>query len=102
MSDDGHMTSNEWIYDAHPTTHIRGYWFISKSGKFTYAYKGSWHQTKKNQWWFKDESGWYAKDEIVRIRGIDYEFDSEGYATERVMTDEEHNSIGSVAMESFF
>ena len=80
--EDGHMATNEWIQGKNPNTNITGYWWMSKNGKFTYKYRGMWRKTKKEQWWFKDESGWYAKDETIRIKGVEYEFDKEGYLIE--------------------
>ena len=80
--EDGHMATNEWIQGKNPNTNITGYWWMSKNGKFTYKYRGMWRKTKKGQWWFKDESGWYAKNEKMRIKGVEYEFDKEGYLIE--------------------
>ena len=80
--EDGHMATNEWIQGKNPNTKITGYWWISKNGKFTYKYRGMWRKTKKEQWWFKDESGWYAKNEKLRIKGVEYEFDKNGYLIE--------------------
>lgn len=87
FSADGHMASNEWIYDDNIGHTDRGYWWISKDGVFKYKYKGSWHENKQKKWWFKDESGWYAKDETIKIRGIFYTFDSEGFMLDDITTD---------------
>lgn len=79
----GDMVESEWIHDF-PVGggEKRGYYWIGKTGKFTYLHVGAWHEkevdgTKK--WWFGDDTGWYAKNETVVIDGKEYTFDSEGY-----------------------
>ena len=65
---DGTLASNEWY---------RGYW-ASKDGSWKYQPKGSWKKDK-NGWWFGDTSGWYAKNQSMKIDGVLYTFDAEGY-----------------------
>ncbi|MDD6789968.1 MAG: metallophosphoesterase [Lachnospira sp.] len=64
----GAMAHNEY-YD--------GYW-LNADGSWTYPYKASWKLTD-GRWWFGDDTGWYAKDQIERIDGTAYNFDTEGY-----------------------
>ena len=68
---DGTLASNEWY---------RGYW-VSKDGSWKYQPKGSWKKDK-NGWWFGDTSGWYAKNQSMKIDGVLYTFDAEGYLVE--------------------
>ena len=68
---DGTLASNEWS---------RGYW-VSKDGSWKYQPKGSWKKDK-NGWWFGDTSGWYAKNQSMKIDGVLYTFDAEGYLVE--------------------
>jgi len=68
---DGTLASNEWY---------RGYW-VSKDGSWKYQPKGRWKKDK-NGWWFGDTSGWYAKNESMKIDGVLYTFDAEGYVVE--------------------
>ncbi len=69
--EDGSMASNEWV---------DGYW-LSKSGAWKYQPKGRWRKNSKG-WWFEDERGWYPKEETVKINGIDYFFNADGYLAE--------------------
>ena len=68
---DGSMASNEWI---------NGYW-LSASGAWKYQPKGRWRRNSKG-WWYEDERGWYPKDETVKINGVSYTFDENGYLSE--------------------
>ncbi|MBR0145768.1 MAG: hypothetical protein IJM25_03795 [Eubacterium sp.] len=68
---DGTLASNEWY---------RGFW-VSKHGTWKYQQKGRWKKNK-NGWWFGDTSGWYAKNQEMRIDGVRYTFDAEGYLVE--------------------
>ena len=68
---DGTLASNEWY---------RGYW-VSADGSWKYQPKGSWKKDK-NGWWFGDTSGWYAKNQRMKIDGVLYTFDAEGYLVE--------------------
>lgn len=68
---DGTLASNEWY---------RGYW-VSADGSWKYQPKGSWKKDK-NGWWFGDTSGWYAKNQSMKIDGVLYTFDAEGYLVE--------------------
>ena len=67
---EGHMAVIEW----------RDGWFLNECGQKS-GQQGSWKKNGKG-WWFQDESGWYPKDRWIRINGIDYEFDAEGYMIE--------------------
>ena len=69
MKPSGAMAASEWV---------PGYYWVSASGAWTYQPIGSW---KKNStgWWFGDTSGWYAKDETIKIDGVKYTFDANGY-----------------------
>lgn len=69
--EDGAMASNEWI---------NGYW-LSGNGAWKYQPKGRWRKNSKG-WWFEDERGWYPKEETVKINGIDYYFNADGYLAE--------------------
>lgn len=78
----GDMAEKEWVYDfAHDGSDKKHYYWLSKNGKFQYTYIGDWHK-KDDKWWFGDESKWFAKDETVKIKGVFYKFDSEGYLIE--------------------
>lgn len=78
----GDMAEKEWVYDfAHDGSDKKHYYWLSKNGKFQYTYIGDWHK-KDDKWWFGDESKWFAKDEIIKIKGIFYKFDSDGYLVE--------------------
>ena len=77
---DGDMAENEWIKDTDPNGTKKGYYWLSKSGKFTYPHVGEWRKnTQVDKWGFCDDSGWYAKSETIRIAGEDYTFDEDGY-----------------------
>ena len=69
--EDGSMASNEWV---------DGYW-LSGNGAWKYQPKGRWRKNSKG-WWFEDERGWYPKKETVKINGIDYFFNADGYLAE--------------------
>lgn len=71
LKKDGTLASNEWY---------QGYW-VGVDGSWKYKPKGSWKRDK-NGWWFGDTSGWYAKNERMKINGIWYTFDNEGYLVE--------------------
>ena len=64
----GTLASNEWC---------GGYW-VSADGSWKYKPKGSWTHSK-NGWWFGDTSGWYAKNQKMKINGVLYTFNAEGY-----------------------
>lgn len=64
----GIMLCNEWR---------DGYW-LSADGAWTYDAIGSWKQDAKG-WWFGDTSGWFARNETVRINGVNYKFNADGY-----------------------
>ena len=65
----GAMAANEWV---------RGYYWISASGAWTYQPVGSWKKDNIG-WWFGDTSGWYAKNTTQMIDGILYTFNAAGY-----------------------
>ena len=64
---DGHQAVMEW----------KDGYFLDETGKRN-GRKGSWKHNNKG-WWFIDEAGWYPKSRWIRINGIGYEFDAEGY-----------------------
>ena len=66
--DDGLMASSEW----------RGGYWINADGSWTYPYKASWKHNSQG-WWYEDTSGWYAKDCEVKIDGVEYCFNKDGY-----------------------
>jgi hypothetical protein len=70
LKSSGVMASDEYI---------DGY-YLDRNGAWTYQYRITWRQNDIG-WWYGDNNGWYAKDETIRIDGIDYDFDSEGYCT---------------------
>jgi glucan-binding YG repeat protein len=79
----GEMASNEWIYDVDPNANNKGYYRIEKTGVFTYPYKAQWfHVQNDTKWKFKDSSGWYAKNCTIKIKGVNYKFDSNGFLIE--------------------
>ena len=65
----GAMAANEWV---------PGYYWLSSNGAWRYPYVGFW-ELDDIGWWFGDTSGWYAADESVRINGVWYQFDPNGY-----------------------
>ena len=67
----GYMAANEYI---------DGYW-LNKNGSWTYKRKAKWHKYKE-KWWYGDSSGWYAANQKLRIDGVLYTFDKEGYLVE--------------------
>lgn len=78
----GEMADNEWIYDYSKTDLAKKHYYrIDKGGAFTYNHIGYWHQ-KNDKWWFGDDSKWYAKSEVLKIKGVFYKFDDEGYLVE--------------------
>ena len=68
---DGYAAQNEWI---------KGYW-LSSNCKWKYKARGKWHKNSKG-WWYGDTSGWYAKNETVKIDGVEYSFNEDGYLKE--------------------
>ena len=64
----GAMAANEWV---------DGYW-LGHSGAWTYQPYGSWKQDAQGRW-FGDTSGWYARNTTVKIDGVEYVFNSDGY-----------------------
>ena len=68
MKADGTMAAGEWC---------DGYW-LNANGTWIYQPRGSW-KSNSTGWWFGDTSGWYAKNETVKIDGVKYTFDANGY-----------------------
>ena len=68
LKSSGAMAEYEWL---------GGYWF-NADGSWTYIPRGSWRQNAVG-WWFGDTSGWYAHNETVKINGVSYQFDKNGY-----------------------
>lgn len=68
FKEDGFMARNEWV---------DGYW-LKNSGAWTYRYRGSWRSVD-DKWKYADTSGWYAVNESMKIDGVIYEFDEEGF-----------------------
>ena len=100
---DGKLAKAGWILDGHPETNERGYWHVGKTGKFDYPHKAGWHKNKDGtKWWFKDDNGWMAKNRTVKIRGIDYHFDKDGYVTDREFKENKERIIIRESEESFF
>ncbi len=64
----GEMVESEWI---------EGYW-LSAGGAWSYTAVGSWKQNSTG-WWFEDTAGWYPKNETIKIDGVNYQFDKNGY-----------------------
>lgn len=79
----GNRASSEWIHDFDPAGKTKSYYRIEKNGVYKYPYTGSWHRNKDNgKWWFKDSSGWCAKNETIKIDGVNYTFDKDGWLVE--------------------
>ncbi len=64
----GEMAENEWC---------NGYW-LSKGGAWSYQSTGKWKQNATG-WWYEDTNGWYAKNETIKINGVKYTFNKDGY-----------------------
>lgn len=64
----GVMAQNEWI---------NGYWF-SASGAWTYPYRAEWKSNRGGRW-YEDSTGWCPKNTTVKIDGLLYTFDKNGY-----------------------
>lgn len=100
---DGSLAKDGWIYDDHPEKPDKGYWHVGKTGRFDYQYPASWHKNKDgSRWWFKDDHGWMAKNRTVKIRGIDYHFDKDGYVTDREFVENKQKILSNPNEESFF
>lgn len=57
--------------------YYNGYW-LSENGAWTYHNIAVWRQNDIGRW-YGDDTGWYAKDQTLRVDGIEYTFDAEGY-----------------------
>ena len=68
FAETGAMSQDEWIDGR----------FCTMGGVCSYKYLGEWKTNAKGKW-FEDASGWYPRGRSVRIDGIDYAFDSNGY-----------------------
>lgn len=77
----GDMAVSEWIYDKDPSGNNKGYYRIEANGRFTYPYIGEWIK-KSGKWMFKDSNGWYPKNRTLKIKGVIYAFDKDGYLIE--------------------
>jgi len=64
----GEMAENEWC---------NGYW-LSKGGAWSYQSTGKWKHNSTG-WWYEDTNGWYAKNESIKINGVKYTFNKDGY-----------------------
>lgn len=64
---EGHMAVTEYV-DG---------WYLDLDGHKT-GNKGSWKSDSKGKWW-EDSSRWYPKNRTVKIDGVDYKFDKDGY-----------------------
>ena len=64
----GEMAENEWC---------NGYW-LSKGGAWSYQSIGKWKHNATG-WWYEDTNGWYAKNETIKINGVKYTFNKDGY-----------------------
>jgi hypothetical protein len=54
--------------------------FADMSGAITDR-KGEWHNEERGAW-YTDKSGWYPKNRTIRIDGVNYRFNSDGYLVE--------------------
>lgn len=68
---DGTYAESEWV---------DGYW-VSGNQYWTYEPRASWYQDEKG-WYYMDTSGYYEKSCQVKIDGVLYEFDDQGYLVE--------------------
>ena len=67
FNDYGVMAQDEWVEGC----------FADMTGS-TLARGGEWKNEERGTW-FTDKSGWYPKNRVVRIDGVDYKFDAQGY-----------------------
>lgn len=65
---DGHRASIEWIDGL----------FYDATGQQHYKKKGAWKSNSKGKK-YKDSAGWYPSNRSMRIDGVDYTFDKDGY-----------------------
>lgn len=68
FDENGYMAEDEW----------RDGYYLSKKGCMNYSGKAEWKKTGKG-WRYEDKSGWYAKNSWLKIDGIWYQFDKDGY-----------------------
>lgn len=56
----------------------KGYW-IGKNGVTSLKYAGGRWRKDARGWWFRDKTGWYPRKQWLKIDGVEYYFDAEGY-----------------------
>ena len=71
FSSDGYMVTEEWV---------DGYW-IDLDGHIDEGLSAEW-KVNNTGWWFEYDTGWYPKEQWLKIDGVWYHFNKQGYMTE--------------------